>query len=184
MKKNRIISILVSLFLIGITYYIFLPAINPTTISFWTFLTFAIVVVWFNVSISSMMSFNLDFRRLRDIPKFSLVCFTTIFVIVVGTVVINFFVGPFFNAHSYAKRIEVVDGVFKDDVMEVDFSKVPLLDKNSSEKVGDRIMGQYSEYVSQFYVSDEYTQINYNDEIVRVTPLEYEGFIKWLTRRP
>ena len=183
MKKNRIISILVSLFLIGITYYIFLPAINPTTISFWTFLTFAIVVVWFNVSISSMMSFNLDFRRLRDIPKFSLVCFATIFVIVVGTVVINFFVGPFFNAHSYAKRIEVVDGVFKDDVMEVDFSKVPLLDKNSSEKVGDRIMGQYSEYVSQFYVSDEYTQINYNDEIVRVTPLEYEGFIKWLTNK-
>ena len=46
-------------------------------------------------------------------------------------------------------------GKMEEDVKEVDFTKVPLLDKASSEKVGDRIMGQYSEYVSQFYVSDE-----------------------------
>ena len=40
-------------------------------------------------------------------------------------------------------------------------------------------MGQMSELVSQYYVSDLYTQINYNNEIVRVTPIEYNGFIKW-----
>jgi hypothetical protein len=44
-------------------------------------------------------------------------------------------------------------------------------------------MGQMSELVSQFDVSDQYTQINYNDEIIRVTPLEYSGLIKWITNR-
>ena len=44
-------------------------------------------------------------------------------------------------------------------------------------------MGQMSELVSQFYVSDLYTQINYNNEIVRVTPIEYNGFIKWLNNK-
>ena len=44
-------------------------------------------------------------------------------------------------------------------------------------------MGGMSELVSQYDVSEEYTQINYNDEIIRVTPLEYNGAIKWLTNR-
>ena len=44
-------------------------------------------------------------------------------------------------------------------------------------------MGQMSEVVSQFEVSDQYTQINYKNEIIRVTPLEYNGLIKWITNR-
>ena len=35
--------------------------------------------------------------------------------------------------------------------------------------------------MSQFTVSDLYTQINYNDEITRVTPLEYANVIKYFT---
>ena len=60
---------------------------------------------------------------------------------------------------------------------------IPLLDKDSSTKLGDRVMGQMSELVSQFEVSSLYTQINYNNEIIRVTPLEYANGIKWLTNR-
>lgn len=37
--------------------------------------------------------------------------------------------------------------------------------------------------VSQYNVSDIYTQINYNERIIRVTPLEYASPIKWLTNR-
>ena len=44
-------------------------------------------------------------------------------------------------------------------------------------------MGQMTDLVSQFYVSNLYTQINYNDEIVRVTPLEYSSLIKYFTNR-
>lgn len=42
-------------------------------------------------------------------------------------------------------------------------------------------MGQMTDLVSQFTVSDLYTQINYNDEITRVTPLEYANVIKYFT---
>lgn len=72
---------------------------------------------------------------------------------------------------------------FTTDIKEVDFSKTPLLDKDSSQKLGNRKMGEMTELVSQFEVSDLYTQINYNKKIVRVTPLEYAGFIKYLTNR-
>ena len=39
------------------------------------------------------------------------------------------------------------------------------------------------ELVSQFYVSELYTQINYNGNVVRVTPLEYDGIIKYFSNR-
>ena len=44
-------------------------------------------------------------------------------------------------------------------------------------------MGQLPELVSQFYVSSLYTQINYNGNVVRVTPLEYDGMIKYFSNR-
>ena len=37
--------------------------------------------------------------------------------------------------------------------------------------------------VSQFEVSDQYNQINYNGRPVRVTMLEYGDLIKWFTNR-
>ena len=183
-SKFHIGGFIIELIILGIAYYMFLPAINPNVFSFWAFIIFAIGVTWVISSFNTMFDTNYSvMTKLRDLPKATLVCMSTVVFILVGIVVVNIVVGPVFNAKSYSERIVVEDGVFTDDIKEVDFSKVPLLDKDSSEKVGDRIMGQYSEYVSQFYVSDEYTQINYNDEIVRVTPLEYDGFIKWLSNK-
>jgi len=91
---------------------------------------------------------------------------------------------PFFNSKAYYNRINITeDAEFVDDVGQVDFNALPLLDKASSQKLGDRVMGQMPELVSQFDVSNLYTQINFNNSIVRVTPLEYNGMIKYFTNR-
>lgn len=37
--------------------------------------------------------------------------------------------------------------------------------------------------VSQFEVADDYTQINYKNRPVRVTPLRYGDWIKWFNNR-
>ena len=44
-------------------------------------------------------------------------------------------------------------------------------------------ISQNSNLVSQFEVSDYYTQINYNGNPVRVSPLEYGNVIKWFNNR-
>ena len=41
-------------------------------------------------------------------------------------------------------------------------------------------MGSMVDMVSQFEVDDIYTQINYRDKPVRVSPLRYANPIKWL----
>ncbi len=87
--------------------------------------------------------------------------------------------GPIFHAREFANRIQVQDVNFS-EISEVDFTKTPIIDRESTEVLGDRVMGKMPELVSQFEVSDEYTQISYRNSVYRVTPLEYAGFIKYL----
>ena len=68
--------------------------------------------------------------------------------IIVLILVVNFILSPIFSSRSYAKRIEIIEGkIFEEEVREVDFNKVPLLDKASTEKIGDRVMGEMTDLV-------------------------------------
>jgi hypothetical protein len=135
-------------------------------------------------SILSLMDGGRIINKIRDLPRNILITIGSVSGVIILTILINIICSPLFNSKSWANRITILeDTKFSDDIKEVDFSKVPLLDKDSSQKLGDRVMGQMSELVSQYYVSDLYTQINYNNEIVRVTPIEYNGFIKWLNNK-
>ena len=65
----------------------------------------------------------------------------------------------------------------------MNFSQIPLLDKDSAMILGNRKMGSMVDMVSQFEADDIYSQINYKDNPVRVTPLRYASIIKWFTNR-
>ena len=187
MKKNgTIFSILLTVIYTLVVYYLLYPSLNIHSWSFWIFIISIMIVfaslmsvLTLGVAISELFT---GVKRRKKIGYYKI--FIVIPIIVLLIIVLNFFLSPLFNAKTYYKRIVVDEtGEFTTDIKEVDFNKLPLLDRDSSEKLGDRVMGQMSELVSQFDVSDQYTQINYNDEIIRVTPLEYNGMIKWLTNR-
>lgn len=87
-----------------------------------------------------------------------------------------------FNAKEYSQRISVKDVKFT-EIPEVDFTKTPIIDRDSSIRLGDKVMGNMSEWVSQFNVSEEYTQISYKDSVYRATPLTYNGLIKYFKNK-
>ena len=170
-------NIIVTIILAFIIYYLALPAINITSLGFWTYLVGMIAVYSFLNLIT-----NLD---LKGFYTGGLKQYKVLGIIVIcifgGILLTNFVLSPLFHSKAFSKRITVnEENSFYDDVEQVDFNKVPLLDKDSCQKLGDRVMGQMPELVSQFYVSDIYTQINYNNEIIRVTPLEYASFFKYI----
>lgn len=174
----KIISIIITLIYTLLIYYFCLPAINIQSIGFWIFLI-SIFTVWMICTLISNMMAN---RKLKYNQNMLSIYILSIGIVFVGIFVINIVMSPLFQSKSYANRIKIDESSeFTKDVEQVDFNSLPLLDKDSSRKVGDRVMGQMSELVSQFYVSDLYTQINLNDEIVRVTPLEYNGFFKYIS---
>ncbi len=90
---------------------------------------------------------------------------------------------PVINAKKYQQLMTVEEGDFAEDIEELSFDKIPLLDKDSAEILGDRKMGSMVDMVSQFEADDIYSQINYQDRPVRVTPLKYASPIKWLTNQ-
>lgn len=176
--KQKIITVIITFVYALITYYFTLPAINVQSIGFWLFLI-SIFTVW---TICVLISNIMQKRKLKYNENMLLIYGGSVCIIFIALLGINIIMSPLFQSKSYASRIEIdQSGDFAKDVEQVDFNSLPLLDKDSSRKVGDRVMGQMSELVSQFYVSDLYTQINLNDEIVRVTPLEYNGFFKYLS---
>jgi len=179
MKKN-FWSVLTTLLIGGVWYYFTLPAINLHSFSFWIWLFVLLGVFSF-----TNLLFDIDERgRITNLRKTTTIPFIGIFASLVIIFIVNLFLSPLFQSKSYSERIEIrEDGVFTEDVKEVDPTTLPLLDRDSSSKLGDRVMGQMPEMVSQFYVSDYYTQINFNNKILRVTPLEYNGFFKYLNNR-
>lgn len=185
-KKRHIINILLTLVVAFLYFYLFLPPLNIHSLDFWVFFIF-IYLFYLVLNLFSFVGYaTLKGGHLTTIKlsKTFKMMFAVVPLIIVVILVVNFILSPLFFSESYAKRITITEGKkFEEDIKEVDFNKVPLLDKASTEKTGDRVMGEMTDLVSQFTVSNLYTQINYNDKIVRVTPLEYAGIIKYFTNR-
>ena len=186
--KKRLINILITLIVGAIVYYFALPAINLNNMGFYMYVFFLVFVFGILDTISFAKS-PIILRKGHIVSKSEIspvlaVSITGILFTFVLIGIVNFICSPLFNAKSYQTRIIVDEsGNFTEDIEEVNFNQLPLLDRKSSEVLGDRVMGQMSELVSQYSVSNLYTQINYNDSIIRVTPLEYADAIKWFTNR-
>ncbi len=178
MNKKTLVSLGLTAIGGAILYYFMLPPLNLQSMLFYVYVAmlgafYIFIRVTTSFNPQSMHQFKFDSKK----PMI-------IVVVVLGIIAINIFYSPLINASMYSKRIEVrEDGNFTEDISAVDFNSLPLLDKDSSSKLGDRVMGQMPELVSQFDVSNLYTQINYNNRVVRVTPLEYNGFFKYWSNR-
>ncbi len=176
--KKYLISILVTLIFAFIAFYITLPPLNISSPAFWGFMFFNISIFFISYETCKYVFSKVKIQNNSKSYKKYL-----IYLVFALILIINFFFTPFFQSNSYYTRINVEDGNFEQDIPEADFSQLALLDKESTTKLGDRVMGQLTDLVSQFYVSPMYTQITFNDEISRVTPLEHTDFIKWINNR-
>lgn len=177
-------------------FYLMLPPINIFSRSFWFFLMLVLIIYG-----AVMGVFNLGKKKHHDSAhinikgksrpvsfvknnRFSLIYALLIPVPLVVIILGTFFSSTVFNATSYADVIEVNDEVFATDMPEVDeVTNIALLDTVSAQRLGARELGVLSDVVSQFVLSDEYTQINYQGRPMKVSDLGYDGFFKWLNNK-
>ncbi len=193
-KPGKILmNLLVTLVLGGLYFYVTLPALNLHSGDFYSFIGFLCVVYVVCAVITS--GFRTDptvvvapAERLKGYVRFikqqclpvGLLFVALIIVALVGEVLSM----PIFRAGSYRDLLQVEDGNFTEDITQISFDKIPTLDRDSAEYLGDRQMGTLSDMVSQFeYPEGESTQINYQGRPVRVSPIAYADLIKWFTNR-
>ena len=92
----------------------------------------------------------------------------------------SFFPG---NAYKYADILKTDNLDFETDIQEVNYSQIPVIDRDTARVLGTKEMGTIPDYVSQFEISNLYSQINYQGKPVRVSCLMYADLFKWLTNR-
>ena len=190
MKKSILYPIVGAAALIAafLYYYVTLPAINIHSSGFWFFLMGAVVAVMLIYMIrktgKGIASSGLDSVRL-SLSEYPLLKWLGILLLVILAVygIGTLLSSPVINAKRYQQLMRVETRKFSEDIKEADYRSIPLLDKDSAALLGDRKMGSLVDMVSQFEVADDYTQINYNNVPVRVTPLVYASPIKWLTNQ-
>ena len=191
-KAKKIIGYIVAAIIVFMVafayYYITLPTINIHSKGFWGFIIFMMIVLnicWLIKKMKKGKGF-LEFTTKGIDLDISLIKEIKIGLIATGVVILVFIVGSlasttFFNAKKYQQLLTVETRNFVEDIKEVDYTQIPILDKASATLLGDKKMGSMVGMVSQFEVADNYTQINFNGKPVRVTPLEYASIIKWFS---
>ena len=166
---NPLIILLMTLVIMFLYFFLTLPALNYMAPELYAFLIATLLV--FN-------GLNLLFGKL-PIFKVGSVSAVALALLIAVPAVLGFFAQPIFRAKSYSRMIPVTDANFADTVKEVDFDKVPIVDREAAAIIGERQMGSIQEVVSQFVINSNYTQINVNNVPVRVTPLAYSDIIKY-----
>ena len=196
MKKVNIfpyiIGAITAILVLGLCLYVFCPAINVHNIGLWIIINITIFVF---VVVERLAKGFKDFGfvtvkkktgskgKSKSVTKFNFnlkyyiipISFSCIilFLSIIGSAV--------FNATSYSKILKVSDSDFSVDLAEsVGTDSIALMDTASAQMLGDREIGALSDVVSQFNVSYDYTQIDYNGKPIKVSALEYAGFFKWL----
>lgn len=195
MKKSKILRnfvlLVIALLALGIYYYVTIPAINIHSAGTWGVMLFLVAVLMVfsllkqfkknrDTTVESIRAFHFSIRETGWAFKTLGILFIVLCVVyVMGSLLSS----PFFNAAKYQRLLTIEEREFTDDIKEVDYKTIPLLDKDSASLLGNRKMGSMVDMVSQFEVTGDYTQINYQGKPVRVTPLTYASPIKWLTNQ-
>lgn len=177
-KKNILYSAVMVLVAAGIYYYVALPAFNIHSADVWTFALVLTAAIGMLYAVRRGMK-RQDLKESKVI-KGIITFFAMLLVVYLGGSILS---SPIINAKKYQKLLTVKEGEFTKDIKEVSFDQIPLLDRDTSELLGDRKMGSMSDMVSQFEVDSIYSQINYQGRPVRVSPLKYANLIKWFTNR-
>ena len=177
--KTKILTVLVLILLAGIYYYVKLPAINIHADGFWMFLlvVIAAVAVFY---IGRRRLFRKEDIKASGIAKGLIGLFLLVVAVYLAGTLLS---SRIINAKKYQKLLNVENGDFQTDIKELSFDQIPLLDRDSATLLGNRKMGSMVDMVSQFEVDELYSQINYQDKPVRVSPLRYANVIKWFTNQ-
>ncbi len=182
--------------IIAAAYWFMLPPLNWRSSEMWNFVLVAIVLRFAIGAFSSIARFfislsdgDTEMHDVKDKVKSGVkgISLTSKILLSVAAAILVFMIIAWvsgleiFSASAYSKLIENKTSDFTADVAEISMSNIPVVDRDTATRLGQRKLGEMSDLVSQFEVDGGYyTQINYNGVPYRVTPLRYGDFFKWI----
>ena len=180
---RTVLNLAVTLLVAAIYYYVELPALNLHSGSLYVFVILLCVVYCGMAILTSGFQGNGAKGYFGFVKKQCKIPFFLALAMILTAVIGSVIGWKLIRAADYRELLAVETGDFASEVEEISFDQIPMLDRDSASKLGNRKLGELADMVSQFEVDDDYTQINYKDRPVRVTALRYGDWIKWLNNR-
>ena len=180
---RTLLNLAVTLLVAAIYYYVELPALNLHAGSLYVFVILLCAVYCGMAILTSGFQGNGAKGYFGFVKKQCKIPFFLALAMILTAVIGSVIGWKLIRAADYRELLAVETGDFASEVEEISFDQIPMLDRDSASKLGNRKLGELADMVSQFEVDDDYTQINYKDRPVRVTALRYGDWIKWLNNR-
>ena len=187
-KRTLTLAIVLAVIILLAAYWWFHPPISVNSVDTWMFFTIFILLPFFLFFRTRSRRYETGDSKLDPNPtkskSFKVLSFIPIVILALGLIgwVLSLSLFPG-NAKKYADVLQTDTMTFAEDIQEVNYSQIPVIDRDSAILLGNREMGSIPDYVSQFEIDNLYSQINYKGAPVRVSPLGYADLFKWLTNR-
>jgi hypothetical protein len=105
-------------------------------------------------------------------------------LLIAYVLVFGFLSSEMLNASKFREQIVISEvKEFSSDFSTVAINRIPVVDKETAQQLGEKQIGTIQGLGSQYYVDPEYTLVSSNEQIFRVSPLQYREFFKWLQNR-
>lgn len=180
---RTLLNLAVTLLVAAIYYYVELPALNLHAGSLYVFVILLCAVYCIMAILTSGFQGEGAKGYFGFVKKQCKIPFFLALAMILTAIIGSVIGWKLIRAADYRELLTVETGDFASEVEEISFDQIPMLDRDSASKLGNRKLGELADMVSQFEVDDDYTQINYKDRPVRVTALRYGDWIKWLNNR-
>ncbi len=160
-------------------YYANFPALNPKSSELYLFVIALIVI--FCAIFYWLIGARKKVERKEYAKRKSVIP-----LIMVGVIILVMLVGwlvgaTLFRAKAYSNIMQVTNSSYAEDFENVKYDEVPRLDATTAKVLADQQLGYLDEYMSQYVVTLNSTQINYKGTPVRVAYLEYADVFRWLS---
>ena len=181
--KGFILALIVTILTGAGMFYIFLPVLNIKSVGMWFFLFFLIGEFAMLYEIGCALFTRGRFREINHKP--AIVSASVVALAFFILIVLVAYSSEFFHAKRYSEMLPVnEDCDFQKDLSEtVSTDAIAIMDTDSARMLGDRKIGSLSNLVSQYNVSQDYSQINYHNTPMKAAPLEYAGFFKYMKNK-
>lgn len=199
MKKVQlfpyVIGAIAALLCFGLCLYLFFPAFNIHNLELWIIINISLFI-FVIVERCAKGCKDFGFFKVKEETgskgkkkkvttlKFNYKPYIAPLALTAIIIILSVIGSTMFNATAYSEILKVKDADFSADLAEsVGTDSIALMDTASAQMLGDREIGTLSDVVSQFYVSYNYTQIDYNGKPIKVSALGYADLFKWINNK-
>lgn len=181
--KGLILALILTIITGAGMFYFFLPVLNVKSAGMWFFLFFLLVEFALLYEGGCFLFAHGNLHKVTHKPAILSISIVALAFLIL--IILVAYSGEFLHAKRYSQMLTVEENCnFEKDLSEtLSTDAIAIMDTASARMLGDRKIGSLSNLVSQYNVSEEYSQINYQNTPTKAAPLEYAGFFKYMKNK-